>query len=42
MSAGDGVNPLIVGPQTWWTRLVRSVDWVIVTITIGVTTAVES
>ena len=34
----DGVNPLIVGPQTWWTRLRRSVDWVIVTITIGIIT----
>jgi rod shape determining protein RodA len=38
MSAGDGVNPLIVGPQTWWTRLRRSIDWVIVTITIGIVT----
>jgi rod shape determining protein RodA len=38
MSASDGVNPLIVGPQTWWTRLRRSIDWVIVTITIGIVT----
>lgn len=38
MSGGDGVNPLIVGPQTWWTRLRRSVDWVIVTIVIGIVT----
>jgi rod shape determining protein RodA len=38
MSGGDGVNPLIVGPQTWWTRLRRSVDWVIVTITMGIIT----
>jgi rod shape determining protein RodA len=24
------VNQLITGPQTWWTRLRRSIDWVIV------------
>jgi rod shape determining protein RodA len=29
-------NPLITGPQTWWTQLRRSVDWVIVTLAIGI------
>lgn len=29
-------NQLITGPQTWWTRLIRSVDWVIVTLTFGI------
>lgn len=31
-------NPLITGPQTWWTRLRRSIDWVLVTLTIGIIT----
>jgi rod shape determining protein RodA len=30
------LNPLIMGPQTWWTRLRRSVDWVIVLLTVGI------
>ena len=32
------INPLITGPQTWWTRLRRSIDWVVVTLTIGIIT----
>jgi rod shape determining protein RodA len=31
-------NPLITGPQTWWSRLRRSIDWVIITLTIGIIT----
>lgn len=31
-------NPLITGPQTWWSRLRRSIDWVLVTLTIGIIT----
>ena len=31
-------NPLIMGPQTWWTRLRRSIDWVIVLLTAGIVT----
>jgi len=30
------MNQLISGPQSWWTRLRGSVDWVVVTITIGI------
>lgn len=29
-------NQLITGPQTWWTNLVRSVDWVIVLLAAGI------
>jgi rod shape determining protein RodA len=29
-------NALITGPQTWWSRLRRSIDWVIVTLVIGI------
>jgi len=32
------LNPLIMGPQTWWTRLRRSIDWVIVLLTAGIVT----
>ncbi len=32
------MNQLITGPQTWWTKLRRSIDWVIVTLTIGIIT----
>ena len=32
------MNQLITGPQTWWTRLWRSVDWVIVTLVLGIIT----
>ena len=28
-------NPLITGPQTWWTKIRTSVDWVVVTLAIG-------
>jgi rod shape determining protein RodA len=31
-------NPLITGPQTWWTQLRRSVDWVVVTLAFGIIT----
>ena len=31
-------NQLITGPQTWWSRLRRSIDWVLVTLTIGIIT----
>lgn len=31
-------NPLITGPQTWWTRLRRSIDWVVLTLAIGIIT----
>ncbi|MFV8753037.1 rod shape-determining protein RodA [Nannocystaceae bacterium ST9] len=31
-------NELITGPQTWWSRLRRSIDWVLVTLTIGIIT----
>ena len=30
------MNQLITGPQTWWTRLRRSIDWVIVLLTAGI------
>jgi rod shape determining protein RodA len=30
------MNQLITGPQTWWTRLRRSIDWVIVLLTVGI------
>lgn len=30
------MNQLITGPQTWWTRLRRSIDWVIVLLTLGI------
>ncbi|PRP91404.1 Rod shape-determining protein RodA [Enhygromyxa salina] len=29
-------NQLITGPQTWWTQLRRSVDWVLVTLAVGI------
>lgn len=32
------VNSLITGPQTWWSRLRHSIDWVLVTLTIGIIT----
>ena len=32
------MNQLVRGPQTWWTRLRRSVDWVLVTIAAGIVT----
>ena len=32
------MNQLVTGPQTWWTRLRRSVDWVLVTIAAGIVT----
>lgn len=32
------MNQLITGPQTWWTRLRRSIDWVIVLLTAGIVT----
>jgi rod shape determining protein RodA len=31
-------NPLITGPQTWWTELRRSIDWVVVTLAFGIIT----
>ncbi|NVB36442.1 rod shape-determining protein RodA [Pseudenhygromyxa sp. WMMC2535] len=31
-------NELITGPQTWWTRIRRSVDWIVVTVAIGIAT----
>ncbi|KIG18300.1 Rod shape-determining protein RodA [Enhygromyxa salina] len=31
-------NPLITGPQTWWTELRRSIDWVVITLTFGIIT----
>lgn len=31
-------NPLITGPQTWWTKLRRSVDWVVITLAVGIAT----
>lgn len=30
------LNQLITGPQTWWTRLRRSIDWVIVLLAAGI------
>ena len=32
------MNQLITGPQTWWTRLRRSIDWVIVLLAAGIIT----
>jgi rod shape determining protein RodA len=30
------VNQLITGPQTWWTRVRRSIDWVVVLLAAGI------
>ncbi len=32
------MNQLITGPQTWWTQLRRSIDWVIVLLAAGIIT----
>ncbi len=32
------MNQLITGPQTWWTKIWRSVDWVVITLAFGIAT----
>ena len=36
--SGARENQLITGPQTWWTRIRRSIDWVVVLLAAGIVT----